>query len=110
MDKQYVKACSAYLNEYKKEKKSTKGTLSGWYHYIDSPDFDTVGVVATAQMLMLVKDSSIDVPFDCLPMLNFLLNVQNHDGGWSYSSNIQGSATDPTALSVQALLLWNEVC
>ena len=54
MTKQYVQACSAYLDEYTKKETSSKGTLFGWYHYIDSPDFHTVGVVATAQMLILI--------------------------------------------------------
>ena len=70
MTKQYVQACSAYLDEYTKKETSSKGTLFGWYHYIDSPDFHTVGVVATAQMLILIKDSNICVPFDCTPMLH----------------------------------------
>ena len=109
MTKQYVQACSAYLDEYTKKETSSKGTLFGWYHYIDSPDFHTVGVVATAQMLILIKDSNICVPFDCTPMLQSLLDMQNPDGGWSYRSNILNSATEPTALSIQALLLWNEV-
>lgn len=109
MTKQYAQACSAYLDAYIKTEENTNGELTGWYHYIDSPEFHTVGVVATAQMLMLIKDSNLDVPFDCTPMLETLLTTQNADGGWSYKSNILSSSTEPTALAIRALLLWHDV-
>lgn len=108
MKERYKQACAAYLNAYIKKENSEKGTLWGWYHFIDSPDFSTVGVVATAQILILIKDEQIKVPFDCKCMLRSLINMQNADGGWSYRSNILDSATEPTALAIQALLLWNE--
>lgn len=109
MNEQYEQACSAYLAEYIKKEKTSKGTYFGWYHYIDFPDFHTVGIVATAQVLILIKDCALDVTFDCMPMLQSLLDMQNSDGGWSYRSNILNSATEPTALAIQALLIWNEL-
>ena len=109
MNERYLQACSAYLDEFIKTEKKGRMSFTGWYHYIDNPSFKTVGVVATAQMLILIKECTIDVSFDCVPMLCSLLNMQNEDGGWSYKSNIWNSATEPTALSVQALLLWNDV-
>ena len=109
MNEQYAQACSAYIAEYIKQEKTSKGTYFGWYHYIDSPHFHTVGIVATAQVLILIKDCALDVTFNCIPMLQSLLDMQNSDGGWSYRSNILNSATEPTALAVQALLVWSEL-
>jgi len=109
MKERYIEACSAYLAEFIKTETRGKTTFTGWYHFIDDPAYKTVGVVATAQMLILIKDCMLDVTFDCDPILQSLLNMQNPDGGWSYKSNILASATEPTALSVQALLLWRDV-
>ena len=109
MEDKYTQACSAYLAEFVKTEMTAKGSYTGWYHYIDNPEFHTVGVVATAQMLILIKECALDVAFDCTPMLQSLLDKQNSDGGWSYKSNIWDSATEPTALSIQALLLWNDL-
>lgn len=108
MNNQYALACVAYLEEYIKEEVSTNRTYIGWYHYIDSPDFHTVGAVATAQILILIKNCALNVSFDCMPMLESLLAMQNSDGGWSYRSNILTSATEPTSLAIEALLLWND--
>ena len=69
MNEQYAQACSAYIAEYIKQEKTSKGTYFGWYHYIDSPHFHTVGIVATAQVLILIKDCALDVTFNCIPML-----------------------------------------
>ena len=109
MEKQYCRMCGSYLGKFVKDETNTKGKITGWYHYIDNPEFTTVGVVATAQMLILIKECNINISFDCTIIIKSLLNMQNHDGGWSYRSNILSSATEPTALSVQALLLWNNL-
>lgn len=109
MEDRYAQACSAYLAEFIKTETTKKGSYSGWYHYIDNPEFHTVGAVATAQMLILIKDCALNVAFDCTPMLQSLLDKQNPDGGWSYKSNIWDSATEPTSLSVQALVLWSDL-
>lgn len=108
MKERYAEACSAYLAEFIKTETRGKMSFTGWYHFIDDPDYKKVGVVATAQILILIKDCMLDVTFDCNPMLQSLLDMQNPDGGWSYKSNIWDSATEPTALSVQALLLWRD--
>lgn len=108
MNEQYAQACSAYLAEYIKSETINQCTYHGWYHYIDSPEYRTVGAVATAQMLILIKDCNLNISFDCAPMLWSLLDMQNPDGGWSYRSNFSDSATEPTALAIQALLLWHE--
>ena len=108
MDVKYKLSCAAYISEYKKTAVVDKHSLEGWYHFIDNPKFNTVGVVATAEILILIKKSTIDVSFDCKPIINSLLYMQHHDGGWSYSSNVHKSAAEPTARSIQALLLWDE--
>lgn len=108
MDAKYKLSCSSYLSEYIKTEIIDTQTLRGWYHYIDNPEFNIVGVVATAEILILIKKCRISVEFSCEPMINSLLKMQNEDGGWSFRSNIFKSATEPTARSVQALLLWDE--
>lgn len=110
VDVKYKRSCNAYLSEYIKNEVTDKHSLVGWYHYIDNPnpEFNRVGAVATAQVLLLIKKCKIDVTFDCKPMVNSLLSMQNSDGGWSYRSNVLKSATEPTVRSVQALLLWDE--
>jgi hypothetical protein len=108
MSERYKQACSAYLKEFIKREPSPTGFYTGWYHFIEDPAFHTVGVVATAQTLILIKDDHLPVQFDCTPMLQSLLEMQREDGGWSYRSNLPGSSTEPTALSVQALVLWRE--
>lgn len=109
MDERYKQLCSAYLSEFIKEEKTNGHSFLGWYHYLEDPQFHTVGTVATAEILILLKECSFDVPFDCAPMVRTLINMQNIDGGWSYRSNILDSATEPTARTVQALLLWDEM-
>lgn len=104
----YKLSCNAYLAEYIKSETLDKHSLSGWYHYISNPDFNTVGVVATAQVLILIKKCMLNVEFDCKPMIESLLYMQNIDGGWKYRSNLLESATEPTARSVQALILWDD--
>lgn len=107
MDNLYKRACAAYLAEFKKQETISHGlTVYGWYHYISSPRHKTVGVVATAQMLILIKDAGLPVEFDCNPMIDSLITMQNPDGGWSYKTNLRISATEPTALSVLAIMLW----
>ncbi len=108
MDVKYKISCSAYLSEYIKTEVIDKQSLVGWYHYIDNSEFNKVGVVATAEILILLKKCKIAVEFSCEPMVNSLLSMQNKDGGWSFRSNFLQSATEPTARSVQALLLWDE--
>lgn len=108
MESKYKLSCSAYLSEYIKHEIINGKTLYGWYHYIDNPEFHTVGVVATASILILLKKCNIEVSFDCEPMIESLIKMQNVDGGWSYRSNVLKSATEPTARSIQALLLWSE--
>ena len=61
MEDRYAQACSAYLAEFIKTETTTKGSYTGWYHYIDNPEFHTVGAVATAQMLISIKDCALDV-------------------------------------------------
>ncbi len=109
MDVKYKLSCAAYISEYKKTAVVDKHSLEGWYHFIDNPKFNTVGVVATAEILILIKKLKIDVSFDCKPIINSLLYMQHPDGGWSYSSNVHKSAAEPTARSIQALLLWDEL-
>lgn len=109
MEVKYKLSCGAYLSEYIKNEKVNGLSLKGWYHYIDNPEFNTVGVVATAEILILIKKCEINVEFDCEPMVKSLLSLQNRDGGWSFKSNFLKSAVEPTARSVQALLLWDEL-
>ncbi len=106
MDELYKRACGAYLEQYINKEPSENGLYQGWYNYIDSPQFNTVGVVLTSQVLIMIKDCDIPVEFDCAPMVESLLNMQNADGGWSYRTNIRTSAAEPTALAVQAILRW----
>lgn len=102
----YKGACSTYLANYIKHEVSAKTEYTGWYHFIEDAKFSTVGIVATAEVLILIKDLGLDVPFDCLPMLRSLISMQNKDGGWNYRSNIHLSSTEPTALAVLAIFLW----
>lgn len=107
-DEKYKLSCNAYLTEYIKKETFDKHCLVGWYHYVDNPEFNTVGVVATAEVLILIKKCMLNVEFNCKPMVDSLLYMQNSDGGWNYRSNVLKSATEPTARSVQALILWDE--
>ena len=107
-DEKYKLSCNAYLTEYIKRETLDKHSLVGWYHYIDNPEFNTVGVVATAEVLILIKKCMLNVEFNCKPMVDSLLYMQNSDGGWNYRSNVLKSATEPTARSVQALILWDD--
>lgn len=109
MVQKYRHSCGAYISEYIKKEIRDKKTLFGWYHYIDNPDFNTVGIVATAEVLILIKECNIPISFECMPMIKSLLDMQNLDGGWSFRSNIHSSATEPTARAIQALLLWEEL-
>jgi len=107
MDNLYKRACSAFLATYRKQETLPNGqVLHGWYDYISSPEYKTVGVVITAQMLIVIKDADLEVEFDCMDMIESLLSMQNSDGGWSYRTNLLMSATEPTALSILAILLW----
>ena len=107
MEKQYKRACAAYLAKYiKKEHITNNRVLYGWYDQINSPDFNTVGYYITAQMLILIKDAELQVDFDCMPMVDSLLSTQNKDGGWSYRVNLLMSATEPTVIALLAIVLW----
>lgn len=102
----YKASLSAYVSEYVKHETSEKRDLVGWYHFIDNKDYNIVGVVATAEVLILLKEGDISVEFDCKDMISTIFAMQNEDGGWNYRSNITESATEPTACAIYALLLW----
>lgn len=104
----YKEICAAFIEQNINNEKINDISLFGWYHYIDDNSYSTVGVVATAQILILIKQNELPISFDCRPMFFSLIKMQNTDGGWSYRSNLKCSATEPTALCIHALLMWEE--
>ena len=107
LQRKYKKAFSAYIMEYINRESINEMHISGWYHYINKK-MNFVGVVATAEVLTLIKEGDIPIDFDCKEMIDSIVLLQNKDGGWSYRSNISISATEPTACAIRALLLWQK--
>ncbi|QJW98982.1 Terpene biosynthesis [Frigoriglobus tundricola] len=97
-DSEYVRAC-AYLA---KQQRPDGSWLPLWFGNQHAPD-DINAVYGTARVLAAYRDLALKESPECRRGVEFLLSVQNADGGWGGAKNCP-SSVEETALAVEVLL------
>ncbi|MBP3954482.1 squalene--hopene cyclase [Gemmata sp. G18] len=100
--KQYHATVSRGLAYLTKQQRPDGSWLPLWFGNQHAPD-DTNPVYGTARVLAAYRDLELKDSPECRRGVEFLLSVQNADGGWGGAKDCPSSAEE-TALAVEVLL------